>query len=253
MPSSIVHKRIEMLNILKVSDFQITSCQASIFTPDEEVSVSRLIQELLPKWSDRFDVEPTILPSMEGQPKEIPKLILGSASNEWRCEIGSGRINLFWQKASQKSIPPRLQDFYDNAITLLMEYVSLNSPRIGRMAAVVKWVAFHDQPALHLAQHFCQEKWQVAPLNRPGNFELHAHKEFSLGGKYAVNSWVRNKTAFVNLDQDENQPVVLVEQDINTLAEEETSTKYDDKQMREFFGLAADEFVSILSLYYPEA
>jgi len=233
------------------SNFKLVSCQATLFTPDEEVSATRLMRDIFPNWSNRFDGEPTVFPAMEGLPKEVPRVIFQSKSNEWRCEIASARINLFWKKVSLDSSEPALHSFYKDASDLLLQYIKLNNPRIGRIAAVLNWVSPHESPGLFLANHFCSERWHKSPFNRLGNFELHAHKRFSLGGKFNVNSWVRNKTGYISFGED-RKSVVLVEQDLNTLAEESSSTNFSGIQFNEFFLLAAEEFTTILKLYYPE-
>jgi hypothetical protein len=87
------------------------------------------------------------------------------------------------------------------------------------------------------------------PLNRPESFELHAHKRFAMDG-FQVNSWVRNKTGRVSIDQDP-EAIVLVEQDINTTPEDIQSRSFSSEEIRRFFVTAASELESILRLYYP--
>ena len=87
------------------------------------------------------------------------------------------------------------------------------------------------------------------PLNRPENFELHAHKRYALYGEEVVNSWVRNKSAYKASDE---KPVILVEQDLNTLGEQVLAREYTDEEMGLFFDAASSELDHILSIYYPE-
>ncbi len=239
------------MKTLCASDFRLASCQATLFTPSEEVSAARIVRDLLPKWSNQFDGEPTIIPTVEGMPAEAPRIILFSKSREWCCEIASARINLFWRKVSKRSVLPSLSSFYGDAVRLLTEYIDVARPRVGRLAAVLNLFAAHDSPGVFLAGHFCKERWQPAPLNRPESFELHTHKKFPLGGIFTVNSWVRSKTGTITEDN-QNQPIVLVLQDLNTLAEEIGSRSYSQEQFQNFFELGAEEFGNILSLYYPE-
>jgi hypothetical protein len=118
------------------------------------------------------------------------------------------------------------------------------------MAAVVTRYMPHSKPGLFLARHFCQERWADAPLNRPENFELHAHKTFVLGNRFRVNSWVRNKTGVAGSPGGQN-PVIVVEQDLNTLLDEVGTNSFSAGDVARFFAAAQSEFELILSLYYP--
>ena len=99
-----------------------------------------------------------------------------------------------------------------------------------------------------MVEHFCKSEWLAAPFNRPENFEIHAHKTFQLRDQFKVNSWVRCKTG---LEREGSNPVVLCEQDINTVAAETDQETFSTLQMNTFFGMAADELDNILDLYFP--
>lgn len=118
------------------------------------------------------------------------------------------------------------------------------------MAALLKRYVQHSSPGLFLAKHFCKERWLTGPLNRPGDFELHAHKRFLLAGKFDVNSWVRSGTGIVSSGE-ERQPIVLVEQDLNTLSEDMETRDFTKEDIEGFFSSAATELDVILRLYYP--
>jgi hypothetical protein len=108
----------------------------------------------------------------------------------------------------------------------------------------------YEKPGLFLARHFCKDRWDKAPLNRPENFELHAHKKFTLASGFEVNSWARSKTGKLSGDGDEKL-IVLFEQDLNTLAEEASTRNFCEAEIKKFFGAVATELDSILGLYYP--
>jgi hypothetical protein len=234
------------------SDFVLASCQATLFTPVAEVSAVRLLTKLLPDWVDRFDADPMVLPLPEAVPKEVPRLMLSSRSEEWKCEIAPGCMNLIWQKTTRAAEPTSLAERYGMLIPLLAQYAAALESRVGRLAAVISRYVEHGSPARLLASHFCKEEWLQALLNRPDDFELHAHKVFLLGGRFQVNSWVRNKTGVLNLPGDEAQkPVVLAEQDFNTLAEEQATRNFATDEISAFFRAAAVGFDETLRLYYP--
>jgi len=238
--------------MVKSSDFALTSCQATLFTPDEEISASKLMSGLLPRWLGRFDGDPTMLPVPAGVPvpRDMPRVILQAASGAWRCEIASARINLSWRKTKRETQILPVAEFFKDATKLLNEYRDFLECRVGRLAAVLNRYVIQPSPGRFLAEHFCQDRWLRAPLNRPEGFELHAHKSFKLGGRFQVNSWVRNKTGKLTED-DERRPIILVEQDINTLVEEVSTSAFSTDEMAAFFAAVTVEFDHILNLYYP--
>jgi hypothetical protein len=118
------------------------------------------------------------------------------------------------------------------------------------MAAVLHRYAQHPSPGEFLARQFCQERWLSGPLTRPENFELHTHKTFLLAEKLRVNSWLRSKTGMATTRQ-ENHPAVVVEQDLNTLAEEAGKREFTREEIERFFSAVVPEFDKILQLYYP--
>lgn len=230
------------------SDFSLGSCQATVFTPDEEISVNKLMRDLFPSWANRFDAEPVVLPSVDGFPRDVPRLILENKSREWRCEIASARVNLFWR--SQETAGVSIDEFAAVASSVLSGYMDFSQSRIGRIGFLRSVYAEHPEPGIFLARHFCQEQWQIAPFNRPENFELHAHKRFSLAGRWLVNSWVRNKSGRITRNEVE-RPAVLVDQDLNTLADDAQGRSFSASEVSDFLASSATEFTSILRLYYP--
>jgi hypothetical protein len=223
--------------------------QAALFTPDEEVSAAKLLQGLAPTWAKRFDGEPMVVPSQLGLPPEVPKLILHSRDQSWRCEIASARINIHWLKSQESTPRIGLDRFYDEAVALLHQYRGFLRARVGRLAAVITRFAYHASPGPFLARHFCQERWLVAPFNRPESFELHAHKKFPMAD-FTVNSWVRSKTGLLG-SKGEQRPIVLVEQDLNTLGEETETRDFSEGEINAFFRASVGELDTILNLYYP--
>lgn len=240
-----------MSETLTASDFELATCQATIFTPEEEVSGARLVRDLLPRWADRFDADPLVIPLVDGLPRDAPRVVLQNKSTSWRCEIASSRISIVWKKTPEGEGTMSSEEFFREAVAILEDYMHHVTPRVGRMAAVLTSYAEHDSAALFLARHFCKKRWKAAPLNRPEHFELHAHKRFNLGDTITVNSWVRSKTGIISVTE-QARPVVLVEQDINTLFEELETQNFSIEDVGKYFSLATREFPVILELYYPE-
>jgi hypothetical protein len=234
---------------IRAQDFSLGACQAVYFTPDEQVSAQKLLRHVVPSWLDVFDGDPQTIPTEA--PPEIPRLILRSQSGAWRCQIASQRIDFHWNRTTAPEQFSTPEEFFENVQGHLESYIDSLNARVARLAAVITWFAEHDQPGLFLARHFCKTRWDAAPFNRPASFELHAHKAFKVTDDLTVNSWVRCKTGRQQLEK-RTQPIVLVEQDLNTLAEETTTRDYGSEARRNFFALVAKEFPSILRLYFPD-
>lgn len=213
--------------------------------------MSKVMTDLYPSLTALSDGEPTILPPIpEGAPLEIPRIILESTSHEWRCELSPARVNVYWRRAKSTGACVALGDFFGKAAEILLQYAGQLSPRIARLAALAARFSPHEKPGLFLARHFCKDRWDKAPLNRPENFELHAHKRFTLASDFTVNSWARSKTGKLSGDGDEKL-IVLFEQDLNTLVEEAPGKDFSEEEVKKFFGAVATELDSILGLYYP--
>lgn len=239
-----------MADELTVRMFRLASCQATLFTPDEEISTTKLLDDVVHRWKGRFDAAPVIIPAGEDIPREDPRIILSSTSGNWRCEIAPMRINLFWRRTDTATAEPTLFEFYAEATRMLNEYREFLNARVGRVAAALNRFVEHATPGLFLARHFCKDRWSSAPLNRPENFELHAHKRYRLAGEFEVNSWVRNKTGTVSGEP--SHPIVVVEQKLDTLAEDSDRRRFSAEEIARFFGECSYVLDSILWLYYPE-
>ena len=230
---------------LKFSDFEMSFCHASIFTPDLIFSVRKLLTDFYSRVADAFDDEPYIfIPSPPGMPNAIPRIVFKSSSKIWRFEIAPARVSLIWENASESHISS--EDFFKRAVELFENYRNIFDPKIGRMGALLHRFAKHPTPGLFLSRHFCKPDHIEAALNRTENFELHAHKRYTLNDKYHVNSWARNKSGSVK-----SEPVIIFEQDLNTLFEEIDSQRFNMDDLKNFFVSASHEFDAILKLYYP--
>jgi hypothetical protein len=232
-------------------DFVFAVCQATLFTPDEEVSSAKIISGLLPQWASRFDGEPVVLPFPGAVPREVPRVILQDKTEMWRCEISSARMNIFWRRTSAEGQIPSSAEFFGEAGVRLTEYQNFQRARVGRVAAVVNRFVPQETPGVFLARHFCQDRWLTAPLNRPESFELHAHKKYDLAG-FRLNSWVRNKSGeLLQPDGRPPRPVLVVEQDLNTLPEDEPTRSFSGDEIRRFYEVVVPELDHILGLYFP--
>ncbi|HKW09664.1 MAG TPA: hypothetical protein VJO33_04745 [Gemmatimonadaceae bacterium] len=232
---------------ITVANFQLATALLTLFTPDEEISAAKIVTGLLPKWEKFFDGEPVVLPQAAGWPREVPRLVLRNKEGTWRCEVSSARMNIVWDSSNTEQTQTAA-DVVKTATPYFNEYCDFVRCRTGRLAAVINRYCVVPSPGLFLARHFCQPRWLKAPLNRPESFELHAHKRYAFPTGDDVNSWVRNKTALLTVD---SKPIVLVEQDLNTLAENVATKAFSSAEVERFFLTAVSEFDNILALYYP--
>lgn len=243
------------MNKSKKSDFTIFSCQAVLFTPEEELSAQKLMKSILHKWVDLFNDEPVIVPTGKDDialPRDLPKIQLKNVDSAWRCNIAPARIDILWQKTKKDLKEIKIDEFFQKAFGYLEEYRYETKARIGRMAGVIKRYKKEKDPGKFLAKHFCKENYLVEPFNRPENFEIHAHKRYRIAKDFLVNSWVRNKSAKISFEN-EQFTVITVDQDINTLNEDINEKKFSKLKIKKFFDIIPDEFDAILNLYYPRS
>jgi len=238
---------------LTATSFELASCQASVFTPDGGFSAAKILKQFYPLQEAHFDANPTVLPIPEDAPIEIPRVILESASHEWKCQLSPARADVIWARTKSTQTKLQLDEFFQKAGDILIQYIGVLGTRVARVAGLATRFAEREEPGKFLALHFCQTRWDEKPLNRPENFELHAHKKFLLAGEFEVNSWVRNKTGVLAREAAQ-KPIVLFEQDINTLAETvaDKSKSFQNEEVTRFLSAVAAEVDAILRLYYPD-
>lgn len=236
------------VKMVKSRDFKIFSAQISIFTPELNFSLNNIHIDLGSKHSSILDGDPVLLPLPNEAPFEIPRLIMSSVDQKLKLEIAKSRLNFFrFRKEDIEDIS--IESFLAAGLRIINDYMECTSARVGRIAVVKRLFAENDNPGLTLASHFCKDEWMKQPFNRPENFEIHAHKKYPLPkNKLNINSWVRCKTGQLkNIDE----PIILVEQDINTLAEDLDKNDFDMKFISNFCDEVFVEQKDILNKYFP--
>ena len=241
--------------MIRPADFRFHSYQAATFYTSLQFATGKLLGPLLADVGDKLDGDPVTIPVPENAPPEVPRIILSSKDGTLRLEISLARVDIRWARRAQGSEMP-LSDFNDfayNTLRHLQRYLNAPSGRLGLAATRFQP---SENPGRVLAEHFCRPELlsttpdTKGPLNRPENFEIHAHKRFVLG-RFRVNSWVRAKSGRLESDS-VKQPIILVEQDLNTLAEEAEASEFLADDFREFLGLSATEMDTILRLYFQD-
>ena len=176
---------------------------------------------------------------------------MSSQDKKFKIEISPSRINI---SRYSRSIDDEIQvsNLIDFVKDIFETYISITKATIGRMAIVLVRYLEKTNPGMELSRHFCRDQWlEKQPLNRPENFELHAHKRYNFSS-YQINSWVRCKTGRLSFPDHEPKKIILVEQDLNTLAEDMDRKEYNINDIVNFVEIADRELNFILNLYFPD-
>jgi hypothetical protein len=234
-------------------DFSISAVQMAIFTVEHSsvFSTGRAVAIILQKYGSRFDGEMQALPLPSEIPAEIPHVILQSSDGNWRFQMGPARIDAIW---TNRTVPAtvNLDEVVLQCGEMLEHYLREARVKVGRAALVVNRICPVANPASTLIERFCNEASKPEPFNRSANFEIHNHKVFlpqRAGIDYKINSWVRCKTGELEAG---NRPIILVVQDLNTVANEAEARRFTPEQLKGFFQMARQEADEIFAKYFPE-
>lgn len=233
--------------MVQARDFELDGIQVSAWVSSTELQPHRTYGHVFQRLGETFNAAPEFQPQ-DGLPPEFPVFTIGSNDLQWRLEVAKTRVNIYWRRVADehRDIGPTLQ--------VLGEYVSgifeFNEAKIGRLAAVTARAARNEQPAQEIARHFFSERWLRAPFNRPESLEIHSHKVFALTEAMNVNSWVRVKSG-QRIGPTSPGPVVVIEQDVNTLDEDRVSRELQSTDVAQFLTVASVELEHILGLYFP--
>jgi hypothetical protein len=232
-------------------DFDLDAVQVALFTPESTgFSSGRVVAAILPAFRERYDGEMQALPFPADVPGEVPRVVLQSGDERWRLQIGPARVDSLW--AAKPSDPPSaLVSVVTESVSVLDQYVRETGVRVGRVALIIRHFCAAVNPAQALITRFCNAACQQEPFNRSQTFEIHNHKVYTpdSGIAYPINSWVRCKSATKAPD---NRPVIVVEQDLNSLAEELASRRFTVDDIRVFFETVSREADEILGKYFPK-
>ncbi len=234
-------------------DFRNVACQFSVFTRDFQFQSAKAMGVLLAKYAEILDGDPQVLPQMSNfqMPIEIPQVVLRNAAGSLVVSLGAARIDI--TRTGDPLSETEVELFVDQSGDMALKYLGMMSATACRLAFSVSRKSNAPSPANFLAQHFCKESVVAGPINRPADFELHALKRYSLN-EFEVNSWVRCKTGLLKVSGEgkANDSALIVEQDINTLAENSSSANFDTQHIKRFFSSVPSEMATILKLYFPD-
>jgi len=241
--------------MVKASEFRTVEVQATIFTPNQaEFKASQVLVTILGKYAKRYDGDVQSLPLPGDIPAKVPRIVLKSSDNVWTLNASVSSISSVWQATHDAQVPGR-DVMVDRCSEVLRHYAQETSVRVGRIALVLKHVRKTENPGQVLIDRFCNTESkdpdsESAPLRRSRDFQLHNHKQYEspIPG-LKINSWVRCMTG--TLTEDES-PVIVVMQDLNTLDEELGTRAFTADEMASYYTMATKEADDILNLYFPD-
>jgi len=233
--------------MLRASDFSTASVQLAAFTPEpSEFSASNVLAAVLGKYANLYDGVVQALPLPENAPLEIPRVILQSKNGAFRLEAAPLRIACYW--IVDDSLETEPGKGFLTCLDVLEQYLKSTNIQVYRLALVLNRIYKNQNPASQIVEQFCKPGLQASLFKESKKFELHDHKEAQLQS-FSVNSWVRFKSAQL-VSENSVEPVLLIEQDTNTLAEE-TWQRFTANQISEYFHLALENSEKTLQNYLP--
>jgi hypothetical protein len=235
---------------ISLNDFQPISFQAVIFTEKANNRVDKILKWLPSPWSKRLP-EPNVLGF--DLPLEVPLILWQKDKKPWSASVAQTSFSVTWRNflsAGDEKIG--IDEFLKMTAPFLLSYKKHFKLRVHRIGFVCQRFTRQNNPAKMLAEHFCKSEWIRGPLNRPEYFEIHAHKRFDLRESEKINSWMRIKVVKLLEETQSNEPVIVAEQDFNTL-EDAPERSCKDSDISKFFDACPDEIDKVLDLYFPVA
>jgi len=222
------------------------------FFADSAYKQNVLLATLIEKGRNVFDGPIQSLPLPGDVPNEIPRIVLANGSGTFRLQSTPDRIIIERTHdglATSDQIAPDLALISD-IFPVAREIVA---GRISRVAYNRLRTFVSPDGAMALVRFFCLPEMSSrgadtpGPLSRCENFEIHAHKTYAIRPDLTINSWLRCKTGIANPEG----PVISVEQDLNTLAEESVARSFGPEDAVSLLREMSNETDAIFSLYFP--
>lgn len=240
--------------MIDASGFVTTQLQTVIYTPEhDQFSQPKLLGEVLSNFAAIFDGDVIALPPFPEELKfeaELPRVLLKSADERWELQGAPGRTSIAWNRGTSSELDnAALLNQCNEILTRLIQSLNIT---VGRIAFLVNRAASDNTASKDIVKHFTNDWAKGGPISRSDSFELHNLKRYQLPHlNMNVNSWMRCKTTFsINGEKSGVTPLIFVEQDLNTWAEE--SKIFSPDEVRDFFLAALKETQSILMQYFPK-
>lgn len=234
-------------------EFQIIKLQGAVFTPDlsitNSLSILNSVSKLLP---GDFEGDPMSVPLPQDAPANIPRLQFRSKDGKWLFAMSLERADLIFQdfslngnqKPDETQFTERLKSFFVS----LKEELNL---RVQRLALITIRAAPVENAALLITRKFCKSEYQERgnAFNNSKKFEIHSYKKY-MWDAFNLNSWVRVKATTVG---DNSAPVLVLENDLNTLSVKEDPHKdFSTLEIENFYENAPEHIGQIVRKYFSE-
>lgn len=176
-------------------------------------------QSLNRKTKHILDSDPVLLPIPDDAPAEIPRIILASKDQRYRCNVATGRLEFAFVEGGEPQ--KKMEDVREQFLTVLRTIASVLKEewkaRVFRLGFVTGLLAFHSDPVGLLKGEYIRE----GALGSPQQLEVHTLSRLTLDD-VEVNRWCRLSTIAIPTQKGERKALSVIF-DINTI----TDKKHD--------------------------
>jgi len=239
----------------RAGDFKLNAVRLVAFTPNlGDFDPSAVLAAVLGTFAKRFDGSVQAIPLPEDVPPDFPRIQLASRDGSWGFVASPSSIASSWSRKEEVSEEAgALSRIVAACREPIEHHVRKNGVRVGRLGLVIARLCQVERPAKVLVERFCRDDMKDpsspdAPLRNSLNFEIHNHKRYEFPAGFTVNSWVRCRTGALSKD---GSPVLMVEQDINTLTEEMRDRTFIVDEITAFYDTGVNEAETIFEKYFP--
>ena len=235
-------------------DFKLIRYLAAAFTPDlNNFSSLKVANEVTRLMGQYVGDEPTILPTQQDLPPDVPRIIFSQPGNRWSLNISTSRTNLFYQQKPFETNPDMPEkEFSTIASVFFSEFGNVISSQIQRVAFVSERLSVQDDALNYIQNKFCNvdQLQKGRAFSGPKSFEIHSLKTYPWEG-FDINSWVRIKAQNIKAPEGEVKTAIVAINDLNTLSMDEApEQKLSPDDVKRFFENISDELCKIVALYF---
>lgn len=194
----------------------VRNATAALFASYDLTNKLDVAHSLNKKVKHIFDGEPVLLPIPSDAPPEIPRIILASRNQRYRCNVAVGRLDFLYTQAGEPD--KELTDLRDEFLTVLRQIAEVVKGEwktdVSRLGFVVESLAFPNDPLELIKSTFIRE----GALKAPRRLEVHVLDRMTWD-KLEVNRWYRLSTVVIPAATGERKALSVVF-DVNTIPEE---------------------------------